>query len=129
MIAAARPDAGDAAKRLVERLGEPPEQPVVTIHGDANLGNALQLADGRVALLDLEHLATGPAAADVGQVRREPARRDTPARARSSPGTARSTARRCAWYTARVAARPDRAARRQPLPAEDLLDRLARLLA
>ncbi|MDA0184838.1 aminoglycoside phosphotransferase family protein [Solirubrobacter phytolaccae] len=68
VIARARPDAGDAAKRLVERLGAPPEQPVVTIHGDANLGNALQLDDGTVALLDLEHLSEGPAAADVGQV-------------------------------------------------------------
>ncbi len=68
VIAAARPDAGDAARRLVERLGEPPETEPVTIHGDANLGNAVLLDDGRVALLDLEHLAIGPAAADVGQV-------------------------------------------------------------
>lgn len=68
VIATALPGAGDAAKRLVERLGEPPEQPLVTIHGDANLGNALQLEDGTVALLDLEHLSRGPATADVGQV-------------------------------------------------------------
>ena len=52
----------------MERLGEPPETEPVTIHGDANLGNAVLLDDGRVALLDLEHLALGPAAADVGQV-------------------------------------------------------------
>jgi aminoglycoside phosphotransferase (APT) family kinase protein len=52
----------------VERLGEPPERPDVLIHGDANLGNAVQLRDGSVALLDLEHLCVGPAAADVGQV-------------------------------------------------------------
>lgn len=68
VIAAARPDAGDAARRLADRLGEPPERPLVTIHGDANLRNALTLEDGRVALLDLEHLSAGPAAADVGQV-------------------------------------------------------------
>ncbi|MBE2319923.1 aminoglycoside phosphotransferase family protein [Solirubrobacter sp. CPCC 204708] len=68
VIAAARPEAGDAAKRFVERLGAPPEQPEVLVHGDANLGNAVLLEDGTVALLDLEHLAVGPAAADVGQV-------------------------------------------------------------
>jgi len=68
VIAAARPDAGEAAKRLADRLGEPPAQPLVTIHGDAHLGNALMLDDGTVALLDLEHLSEGPAAADVGQV-------------------------------------------------------------
>ena len=41
--------------------------------------NALLLADGEVALLDLEHLSRGPAAADLGQVLagadRQPARR------------------------------------------------------
>jgi Ser/Thr protein kinase RdoA (MazF antagonist) len=68
VIARARPDAGDAARRLVERLGEPPAQPDVPIHGDVNLGNAVWLELGRVGLLDLEHLALGPAAADVGQV-------------------------------------------------------------
>jgi hypothetical protein len=68
VIAKARPEAGDAARRLIDRLGDAPEQPDVTIHGDANLGNALELADGTVALLDLEHLSLGPAAADVGQV-------------------------------------------------------------
>ena len=31
----------------------------VTIHGDANLGNAVLLDDGRVALLDLEHSRSG----------------------------------------------------------------------
>ena len=34
--------------------------PAVTLHGDANLRNALQLAGGEVALLDLEHLSYGP---------------------------------------------------------------------
>ena len=38
------------------------------LHGDANLRNALLLAGGDVALLDLEHLSRGPAAADLGQV-------------------------------------------------------------
>jgi aminoglycoside phosphotransferase (APT) family kinase protein len=68
VIAAARPDCAEAAHRLLERLGEAPETPEVLIHGDANLGNALQLSGGRVALLDLEHLSTGPAEADLGQV-------------------------------------------------------------
>ena len=45
-----------------------PETATVTLHGDANLRNALQLAGGRVALLDLEHLSRGPAEADLGQV-------------------------------------------------------------
>src|SRR6478609_6377065 len=68
VIATARPDCADAAHRLLERLGEAPETPLALIHGDANLGNALQLPGGRVALLDLEHLSTGPAEADLGQV-------------------------------------------------------------
>jgi aminoglycoside phosphotransferase (APT) family kinase protein len=68
VIATARPDCADAAHGLLERLQERPETPDVTLHGDANLRNALQLAGGRVALLDLEHLSTGPAEADLGQV-------------------------------------------------------------
>jgi aminoglycoside phosphotransferase len=68
VIATARPDCADAANRLLDRLRDAPETPDVTLHGDANLGNAVQLAGGRVALLDLEHLAVGPAEADLGQV-------------------------------------------------------------
>jgi aminoglycoside phosphotransferase (APT) family kinase protein len=68
VIGTARPDAGDAAQRLLDALQDRPDRPHVTLHGDANLRNALQLAGGRVALLDLEHLSTGPAEADLGQV-------------------------------------------------------------
>jgi aminoglycoside phosphotransferase len=66
VIAAARPDVD--AQRLLDALRERPDVPHVTVHGDANLRNALQLAGGRVALLDLEHLGSGPAEADLGQV-------------------------------------------------------------
>jgi aminoglycoside phosphotransferase len=71
VISRARPDAAAAAERLLERLvrrADEADGPHVLLHGDANLRNALMLADGDVALLDLEHLATGPAAADLGQV-------------------------------------------------------------
>jgi aminoglycoside phosphotransferase (APT) family kinase protein len=71
VVARARPDAADAAERLLARLlerADDAQRPAVCLHGDANLRNALLLADGRVALLDLEHVAAGPAAADLGQV-------------------------------------------------------------
>jgi Ser/Thr protein kinase RdoA (MazF antagonist) len=69
VIARARPDAAAAADGLLAALiAHASERPAVTLHGDANLRNALQLADGDVALLDLEHLSSGPAAADLGQV-------------------------------------------------------------
>ena len=41
--------------------------PAVCVHGDANLRNALLDGD-RVSLIDLEDVAAGPAAADVGHV-------------------------------------------------------------
>jgi aminoglycoside phosphotransferase len=70
VIARARPDAGHAAAlalaNLLTRL-DSADEPVVCVHGDANLRNAI--FDGeRVALLDLEHAAAGPAAADLGQL-------------------------------------------------------------
>ena len=69
VIGRARPDVADAADTLLARLVALTEdRPAVILHGDANLRNALQLAGGEVALLDLEHLSTGPAAADLGQV-------------------------------------------------------------
>lgn len=69
VIAKARPDAAAAAERLLDKLlALPQDGPAVTLHGDVNLRNALLLADGDVALLDLEHLASGPAAADLGHV-------------------------------------------------------------
>jgi aminoglycoside phosphotransferase (APT) family kinase protein len=126
VIAAARPDAGDAARRLVERLGEPPERESVTIHGDANLGNAVLLEDGRVALLDLEHLALGPAAADVGQVVANALVSGTSAKP-FLDGYGPIDREALAWYTAASLLA------RVALPAvsrvrEDLLPRLVRLL-
>jgi len=69
VIARVRPDVAPAAQRLLARLLDRAEarEPVL-IHGDANLRNALLTADGTVALLDLEDLSLGPAAADLGQV-------------------------------------------------------------
>jgi aminoglycoside phosphotransferase len=70
-IARVRPDVAPAAQRLVTRLLSRIEDSygeAVLIHGDANLRNALLQADGTVALLDLEDLSSGPAAADLGQV-------------------------------------------------------------
>jgi Ser/Thr protein kinase RdoA (MazF antagonist) len=69
VIARARPDVAGAADALLATLvAHAEDRPAVTLHGDVNLRNALQLADGDVALLDLEHLSAGPAAADLGQI-------------------------------------------------------------
>jgi hypothetical protein len=70
VIARARPQAADAALHLLTRLiarRDDALRPAVCMHGDANLRNALRLPDGRIALIDLEHLSAGPAAADLGQ--------------------------------------------------------------
>jgi hypothetical protein len=45
----------------------PGPPPPVCLHGAANLGNAIETGSG-VVLLDLEHAAAGPAAADLGQL-------------------------------------------------------------
>lgn len=67
----ARPDVASPATRLLARLdvacADGRREPVC-LHGDANLRNALRLADGRIGLIDLEHLSAGPAAADLGQL-------------------------------------------------------------
>jgi hypothetical protein len=86
VVARARPDAAAAAERLLGRLVvcRTDGAPDVCLHGDANLRNAvltpgpvgrhdafgarLEAADGRVALIDLEDVSAGPAAADLGQV-------------------------------------------------------------
>jgi aminoglycoside phosphotransferase len=71
VIATARPDAARAADRLLQRLverSEDSERESVWLHGDANLRNAILLPSGEVALLDLEDVCHGPAAADLGQV-------------------------------------------------------------
>ncbi len=68
VLTRARPDCHDTAASLLARLragpaaGEP-----VHLHGDANLRNAL-LDGRRIALVDLEDAAAGPAAADLGSV-------------------------------------------------------------
>ena len=53
------------ARELAQRLGGAGD--VVCLHGDVNFRNAL-LQDGRVALIDLDQVATGPAAAELGSV-------------------------------------------------------------
>jgi aminoglycoside phosphotransferase len=69
VIGRVRPDAADAARRLLAALlDDVPVCEPVLIHGDANLRNALLQPDGSVALLDLEDLSVGPAAADLGQL-------------------------------------------------------------
>jgi aminoglycoside phosphotransferase len=71
VIARARPDVEASAERLLAKLvlhEDDARRRRVCLHGDANLRNALALANGDVALLDLEHLSAGPAAADLGQV-------------------------------------------------------------
>ena len=69
-IATAQPAAGRAAAELLAALlGRHADAtaPAVCVHGDANLRNALLDGD-RVSLIDLEDVAAGPAAADVGHV-------------------------------------------------------------
>jgi len=70
VIARARPDAGRAAALvladLLDRIDDAAGT-AVCLHGDATVRNAI--ADhGRVALLDLEHAAAGPAGADLGKL-------------------------------------------------------------
>lgn len=70
VIGRAQPGCRAVAERLHARLlarAADAEAPAVHLHGDANLRNALH--DGRrVALVDLEDAAAGPAAADLGFV-------------------------------------------------------------
>jgi Ser/Thr protein kinase RdoA (MazF antagonist) len=69
-IATARPEAGPAAAELLAALlarRADAAGPDVCLHGDANPRNALLDGD-RVSLIDLEDVAAGPAAADLGHV-------------------------------------------------------------
>ena len=69
-IATARPAAGPAAAAVLAGLlarRADAGGPDVCLHGDANPRNALLDGD-RVALIDLEDVAAGPAAADLGHV-------------------------------------------------------------
>jgi aminoglycoside phosphotransferase len=70
VIGRARPDAAAAAAALLDSLLERLEDadgPAVCLHGDPGLRNAI-LDGGRVALIDFEDAAAGPAAADLGRV-------------------------------------------------------------
>jgi hypothetical protein len=70
VIARARPDAGRAAALVLADLLDRIDDgagPAVCLHGDATVRNAIANR-GRVALLDLEHAAAGPAGADLGKL-------------------------------------------------------------
>ncbi|HEY6890602.1 MAG TPA: phosphotransferase, partial [Solirubrobacter sp.] len=132
VIARVRPDAAPAARRLLTRLlehAEDAEREPVLIHGDANLRNALLQPDGTVALLDLEDLTYGPAAADLGQVLATLIVNRTPHAARALLGGYGDPPDEAAlrWYTAASLLA------RQALPAISrhrpaLLNRLRQLL-
>lgn len=70
MIARARPDAARSAALVLADLLDRRDDgagAAVCLHGDATVRNAIANA-GRVALLDLEHAAAGPAGADLGKL-------------------------------------------------------------
>ena len=117
VIATAQPAAGRAAAELLAALlGRHADAagPAVCLHGDANPRNALLDGD-RVSLIDLEDVAAGPAAADLGHVlagllcervgRRAPGRGGAAARPRAA-ARIRGASPRCrrpetlAWHTA-----------------------------
>lgn len=69
LIGAVRADVRGTARALADevarRLDTDPD--VVCLHGDVNFRNAL-LENGRVALIDLDQVAAGPPAAELGSV-------------------------------------------------------------
>jgi len=67
LIGRARPDVAPAAERLASELvaDAPPAEAAVCLHGDVHLKNGL-LQARRIALIDLDQMGTGPAAADLG---------------------------------------------------------------
>jgi Ser/Thr protein kinase RdoA (MazF antagonist) len=67
LIGRARPDVAVAADRLARELAgaAPPAGEHVCLHGDVHLKNGL-LQGRRVALIDLDQVGLGPAAADIG---------------------------------------------------------------
>lgn len=69
LIARVRPDLAGRALRLAEVLAatRPASARDVCLHGDAHLKNAL-LDNGRIALVDLDQVARGPAAAELGSL-------------------------------------------------------------
>jgi len=69
LIGSVRADVAASVRQLAEEISgrlEPDGDPVC-LHGDVNFRNAL-LEDGRVALIDLDQVASGPAAAELGSV-------------------------------------------------------------
>jgi Ser/Thr protein kinase RdoA (MazF antagonist) len=64
-----RPDAASHAEALADALviAGQPRDACVCLHGDLHPKNAIQV-DGRLALIDFEDLAFGPAAADLGSL-------------------------------------------------------------
>jgi Ser/Thr protein kinase RdoA (MazF antagonist) len=69
IVGRARPDVAQHAQDLARRLREaaPAPAPDVVLHGDCHPGNAL-LEGGSVALVDLDQMGHGPAAADLGSL-------------------------------------------------------------
>jgi aminoglycoside phosphotransferase len=69
LIASVRKDVATSARELASELGSrlDGEAEALCLHGDVNFRNAL-LDNGRVALIDLDQVATGPAAAELGSV-------------------------------------------------------------
>jgi len=69
IVRAIRPDASSAVDRLVERLTarEVADPETVCLHGDLHAKNAIVCAD-RIALIDVEDVARGPASADIGSL-------------------------------------------------------------
>ncbi len=68
LVACVRPDVADSTDALVrELILRQPEHPgaSVCLHGDVHPKNAI-VTDRAVALIDVEDLAIGPAAADIG---------------------------------------------------------------
>jgi len=67
LIGRARPDVAAAAERLATELAAtaPPPDAPVCLHGDVHLKNGL-LQARRIALIDLDQVGVGPAAADLG---------------------------------------------------------------
>lgn len=68
LVGWARPELAPLSERLSQRLiarHQPDSEPAVCLHGDVNSRNWLLQAD-RVALIDLDQVAMGPAAADLG---------------------------------------------------------------
>lgn len=69
IVGRARPDVARHAEHVAGRLraAVPDREAHVVLHGDCHPGNAL-LAGDRVALLDLDQMGHGPAAADLGSL-------------------------------------------------------------